>query len=215
MHAKRFVSLLCVPILFLPGCKKAATTPASANPHASASPQKQQQAHQPKFDACGLLTKKEIEAVQGCAVREAKSSERAEGGLRVSQCFYTAAESNRSVSLMLTQTDPDAPTKNKAKDFWESTFGRYDDEEKQRESDKEKKQSLREQREKGEEEKAIPPKKITGVGDEAFWTGNRVGGALYVLKKDAFIRISVGGPDKEESKIDKSKALAQKALGRL
>jgi hypothetical protein len=35
------------------------------------------------------------------------------------------------------------------------------------------------------------------------------------LKKDVFIRVSVGGPDNEETKISKSKALAQKALQRL
>ena len=71
-------------------------------------------------------------------------------------------------------------------------------------------------RARGEEEHA-PPKKISGVGDEAFWFGSRVGGALYVLKgeKDLFIRISVGGADNEETKINKSKALAQKALKRL
>jgi len=35
------------------------------------------------------------------------------------------------------------------------------------------------------------------------------------LKGDAFISISVGGMDDEETKIKKSKALAQKALQRL
>ena len=44
---------------------------------------------------------------------------------------------------------------------------------------------------------------------------NRFGGALYVLKKDSLIRISVGGLENEETKINKSKALAQKALQRL
>jgi len=44
-----------------------------------------------------------------------------------------------------------------------------------------------------------------------------VGGTLYVLKKekDVFMRISVGGADNEETKINKSKALAQKAIERL
>jgi len=56
---------------------------------------------------------------------------------------------------------------------------------------------------------------IDGIGDEAYWTAGRIGGALYILKDDTFIRISVGGPDKEETKIDKSKALAEKALLRL
>jgi hypothetical protein len=35
---------------------------------------------------------------------------------------------------------------------------------------------------------------------------------LYVLKHDAFISISVGGPDNEQTKIDKSRAPAEKAL---
>jgi hypothetical protein len=49
----------------------------------------------------------------------------------------------------------------------------------------------------------------------AFWASNRFGGVLYVLKGDAFISISLGGTDKEEAKLEKSKALAQKALPRL
>ena len=53
------------------------------------------------------------------------------------------------------------------------------------------------------------------IGEEAYWAPNRFGGVFYVLKGDAFISISVGGPDDEETKINKSKALAQKALQRL
>jgi hypothetical protein len=66
-----------------------------------------------------------------------------------------------------------------------------------------------------EDDKTGPPKKIDGLGDAAYWTANRMDGALYVLKNNAFIRISVSGPDKEEAKIDRSKALAQKALSQL
>jgi hypothetical protein len=70
--------------------------------------------------------------------------------------------------------------------------------------------------EKGEEEeKKNPPKKVDGVGDEAYWSGNRFGGALYVLKRNVILRISIGGPDDQETKIEKSKRLAEKALGRL
>jgi hypothetical protein len=59
------------------------------------------------------------------------------------------------------------------------------------------------------------PKKIDGIGDEAFWVSNRFGGVLYVLKGNAFISIGLGGTDDEETKLTKSKALAQKALQRL
>jgi hypothetical protein len=42
-----------------------------------------------------------------------------------------------------------------------------------------------------------------------------VGGALYVLKGNNYIRISVGGAGDQADKIRKSKALAQSILGRL
>ncbi len=152
----------------------------------------------------------------GSPIKDTKSSGHSDGAFRVSQCFYTATEFSKSVSLAVTQRDPNSSAKRNPKEFWEESFGRYEGETKEHEGDKEKKESLHEERRgKGEGEEGVPPKKITGIGDEAFWTSNRFGGALYVLKKDAFIRISVGGADKEETKIDKSKVLAEKALDHL
>ena len=205
------------------GCKKGSFPQAEekASPSSSAIAQSTTtgrggESGQAKFDVCGLITKEEIQAIQESAVIDTKSSGQSDRGLRVTQCFHTTAESNKSVVLNLTQIEPESPDKRSPRDFWNETFGRYSGEAKEREGDKEKRESLREQeRGKGEEEKSTPPKKIDGVGDEAFWLGNRVGGALYVLKKDAFIRISIGGPDNEETKIKKLKALAEKALPRL
>ena len=45
--------------------------------------------------------------------------------------------------------------------------------------------------------------------------GSPAGGLLYVLQNDYLVRISVGGTGDEQSKLEKSKALAQKALSRL
>jgi len=42
-----------------------------------------------------------------------------------------------------------------------------------------------------------------------------MGGALYVLKNDVYIRVSVGGPEAEDGMIKRCKALAEKALSRL
>ena len=213
---KLFLLLLCSLLLVVTGCKKTATTQNSSNSRESASPADLESDHPAKFEVCGLITKEEIEAIVGSPLKDTKSSERSSGGLRMSQCFYTAAEFNKSVSLEVTQTDPDSPAKRGAKDFWNDTFGRSVTEKKEREGDKEKSESLREQSGgKGEERESIPPKKIDGAGDEAYWIGNRVGGAFYVLKKDAFIRVSVGGADNEETKIKKSKAMAEKVLERL
>lgn len=150
-----------------------------------------------EFDACRLIEKAEIEAIQGSPIKETKSSAHSDGDFRVSQCFYVAAESNRSINLALIQRDTDQQTKRSPRDFWKETFDHEQAEPRE------------------EKEVSVPPKKIDGIGEEAYWTSNRFGGILYVLKNDLFISISVGGPDNEESKINKSKALAQKALKRL
>ena len=172
-----------------------------------------------QFDVCGLIKNDEMEPIIGSPVKETKASGRAEGGFRVTQCYYSAGESSKSVSLAVTDRDTSVKTDRGAKEFWEDTFGRFrrEDTEKESEADKEKRESLRAHSKGEEEEEKVPPKKIGGIGDEAYWSGNRVGGALYVLdkKRDAFVRVSVGGPDSKEKKIEKCKSLALKAIERL
>src|SRR6266404_3872063 len=191
----------CALLIISPGCKKHETP--------KPVPKTSHQSNQVQLDACGMITSQKIETIQGSPIKETKSSARADGGFRVSQCFYTAAEFSKSVSLAVMQGDPGRQTTVSPRDFWKERFGRFDGEEKDR--DKVKEETER----KEEKEESVPPKKIEGIGEEAFWASNRFGGMLYVLKGDAFIFISLGGPDDEETKIDKSKALAQKALQRL
>jgi hypothetical protein len=166
------------------------------------------------IDACELIKKEEIQTVQGSLITDSKSSANTDGTFRVSQCFYAAAEPNKSVSFVVTQRDPASASTRSPKDYWKETFGPYEGE-LEKEGDRKKKEGLKEQVGGEREEEAAPPKKIEGVGDDAFWIGSRVGGALYVIKKDVFLRISVGGRDNEAGRIDKSKALAQKAIERL
>jgi hypothetical protein len=176
--------LLALPALF-GGCGKVATQP------------------ERKVDACALLTGEEIQAVQGSRITESKKTERAEGGFRISQCYFGAQETSKSVSLVVTQSDPDKPVKRTPKDYWQDTFARH---------------GVAKQRERPSEEserESAAPAKIEGVGDDAYWIGNRVGGVLYAIKKKTFIRLSLGGPDDPTTKIDKSKTLAKKALDRL
>ena len=153
-------------------------------------------------DVCRLITTDEIGALQGSPVKEPKGSTRSENGFRVSQCFYTATEFSKSVNLAIVQRDPDHPTERSAKDFWKEKFDPYESEEPLRDSS-------------GEKEKGPPPKRIAGLGDEAYWASNRFGGTLYILKGDTFISIGLGGTDDQETKLEKSKLLAQKALQRL
>ena len=157
-------------------------------------------------DACNLLSKEEVESVQATPVNDTKSSERSDDLFRVEQCFYTTAESNKSVSVALVQRNPDQQNNRSPKDFWKKKFGRYANE---KEADeKAETKSV-------EKEQGPAPKKIGGLGDDAYWVSNRFGGILYVLKGDAFISIGLGGTDDEETKLKKSKALAKEALQRL
>jgi len=168
------------------------------------------------LDVCGLITRQEIEAIQGSPIKDTKSSVRLDAGFRVSQCFYAAEDFSNSVSLAVTQRDLASSGKRSVKDFWNEILGRAADAEKESSGDKQESGSSREDlRRQGEEKVFIPPKKIDGIGDDAFWSPNPVGGAIYVLKKDVFIRISIGGRDNEEDKLDKSKDLARKAIDRL
>src|SRR5207247_1918203 len=195
------VPLFCFLLIASPGCKKRETP--QPVPRAS------QESNQAQIDVCGLLTKEEIEAIQGSPVKETKSSARSDAAFRVSQCFYTAAEFSKSLSLAVMQRGPDRPATRKPKDVRQERVSRY------RGAGKERDKDENEIERKGEKEESVPPKKIDGIGEEAFWASNRFGGVLYVLKGDAFISISLGGTDNEERKLQKSKALAEKALKRL
>lgn len=182
--------LLSSLLLAFAGCEKPATPPA---------PTPTQESAKTKLDACELITKEEVESIVGLPITETKSSQTSDRGFRVWQCFYTAADFSKSVSLAVTQQDPKLPDKGSPKDLWRKIFARSQAEQK---------------KDRNEEEKSPPPKKIDGIGDDAYWTGT-VSGTLYVLGKNAFVRISVGGLDNEETKLNKSKALAEKALPRL
>ena len=142
-------------------------------------------------DVCGLITLDEIQTIQGSPMSGTKNSARSDGGFRVSRCFYTATEFSKSVNLAVVQRDPAHPSKRSPKDFWKEKFDPYQDEEPKTKTGEEK-------------ERGPAPKKIEGLGDDAYWVGNRFGGILYVLKGDAFFSIGLGGTDDEETKLKKS-----------
>jgi hypothetical protein len=200
------VVFACVFLLvLLTSCKPSAPAPLSN----SSQPSPRSARPTEKIEACALITKEEVGAVQGTIISNTASSESASADYLMTQCYYASIGPNLSVSLAINQADPKNPSSTSVREYWRQTFGRFY-----------KEGSEKETREKGrvgegQREETGPPKRIDGIGEEAFWSGNRFGGALYVLKGDVFIRVSVGGPDTEETKIEKSKTLAQKALGRL
>lgn len=208
MKSKISRLLALVAGLALIGCSKsenrdaAAATPsptAKPNLPAALSPERTALARG-GFDACTTLTRDEIQAVQGEPFKDTKSSQKSASGISISQCYFELPQAVNSVVVTVTQKSDGPDGRDPAKN-WEHIFHRTESAEKEKEKE--------------EEGEGKEPEKVEGIGDEAFWTGSRVGGALYVLKGNSYIRISVGGAGDQAEKIRKSKALAQSVLGRL
>jgi hypothetical protein len=201
----KFAVVILVTALVAAGCSKSKTPEVStATPQPSARPATTTSAPSapatvstPVADsyACSLLTTEEIQAVQGEAVKSTKASQGFAPGMTVSQCYFELPTTSNSIVITVTRKAEGGRDPSQS---WQDIFHP---------------QNPRERKE--EEEKDKGPEKVEGVGDEAFWTGNRVGGALYVLKGNSYVRISVGGAGDQPKKIEKSKALAESILKRL
>jgi hypothetical protein len=164
-----------------------------------------------KKDACVLLTSVEIEAVQGEPVRATSPSVRPNGEMLVSECIYHTAQLAKSVSLVLATPSSGNPAALTPRKFWQRQFHAVDmKEDKVRAAGK-----SAEKPEPEEEEQARKPRRIEGLGEEAYWMGTPITGALYVLQGDNFVRISVGGVGEESLRVEKSKVLARAVVKRL
>ncbi|MGZ8842616.1 MAG: hypothetical protein ACXW18_03070 [Pyrinomonadaceae bacterium] len=220
-------------LLFTASCKSnessapANGAPATAAPATAASPASPgAPANAPavlaKLDICNLLTSDELKSVQGEAFKIAQRSDRQDGDFIVAQCYYQMPTMANSVVLNVT-TAREAAGAHNPRDFWEQRFREADEadrkgkseREREREKERAQKEKAKDRREGEEEEEGAPPERVKGLGDEAFWTPSRIGGALYVLKKDQYFRISIGGAGDVNSKLNKSKTLAQKVLQKL
>ena len=154
-------------------------------------------------NACQLLTARDIARVQGQEFKSAKLTESEANGLTVSQCFYALPSFTNSVSVDL--------MRGKTKAFWRGHFSNAQDAERE---DRDRERSAKGASRESEEHESAALK-VRGVGDAAVWSGNRAAGALYVLKGDTIVRVSVGGGGSQEQKIERSKKLAARALRKL
>jgi len=206
---RRFSKRLWI-ILFalaLTGCKSAdnSQSPASsspgATPPAAASSSPATASASPSssvgstIDPCALLTSEELKAAQGEELKQASRSDQQDPDYIITQCYYLLPTAANSVVVNITMQKPGGKT---AKELWHKIFAEPN------------------QREQGEkEEKPARPEKVSGLGQEGYWLASRVGGALYVLKKNIIFRISVGGAADLKTKLSRSKTLAGKALARI
>ena len=132
-----------------------------------------------------------------------------DGTFIISQCFYTTEQFVNSVSLTVTQQSSKSGAEN-IREFWKQKFRSVGSHERERERERDKKAKASE-----EEEEGPPPEPVKGLGDEAYSVGNAKSGALYVLKGNNILRISVGGSQSQPERLQKMKTLAQHAISRL
>ncbi len=229
---KSYTIVLLLLVVFA-GCKSTensppanpnSTTAATPTPAAPVSPATSTTNPGPavksKVDVCNLLTSDELKSAQGEAYTQAQRSDRQDGDFIVAQCYYQMPTMAKSVVVNVTTATERAGAPN-PRDFWERTFREADEKDRdgknksEREREKEKDKAKEGRKGEEEEEEGLPPERVKGLGDEAFWSASRIGGALYVLKNDQFFRISIGGSADARAKLNKSKMLAQSILKKL
>jgi len=151
-------------------------------------------------DACALLSNPAIEKVQGAPLKAKKGSVGKSNAVITSQCFFALANSSDSISLVLTIPNP-ANSRIGPRELWEKWF---------HESAGPEKEPPREK----ETEKGAQPVPVSGLGDEAYWVQSFVG-TLYVLRGNAFFRISIGGKQNDAARLQKARILAMDVLPRM
>lgn len=231
MSTKTLTTLACTLLLATLAC--AQKRGAAADPQPSPTPAPQQAAASPTPSAtCRLLSAADIREAQGEEPTDAQGTEHSAQAVASSQCLYRLPTFTKSVVLEVFRPTPDAPA-GALDEFWRRSFsadaikGRERENELREELKRRREEAVKSAQESGQsreggrkmkEPKAgveTPPRRVPGVGDEAYWTGNRMTVTLSARKKDAAVSLTVGGPDEHPLKVRKAAELARKVLKQL
>jgi hypothetical protein len=206
MSLKLCTLSLCCLFFLADGCDSKLDVIQNSSPVAPASSATNEASPKPVLDACRLLSSSEIESIQGAHVQAGQPTTQKHGNLDISQCYYpvnSADGLNLSVFVQVIQRDPKSGPE-AVSEFWKERFKRK------------KEEGERVEKEEQEEEERIrPPVTVSGIGDEAFWLASDRGGALYVLTNDKVVRVSAGGTNDAQTRLENPKALAKKIVERL
>jgi hypothetical protein len=187
------------------------------------------------LDPCSLLSGNDIAAILGEPLQELKPSVQATRNMNMSQCLFVTRNFAKSASLLVAMPGSEDSGARNLRALWRNQFHspRKQEEERRPASIKSPAKSAFTSPREAPEPKAVPnsesdresdneaeddarkPRPISALGEEAYWVGSPLAGALYVLQGDLFLRISVGGIPKESTRIAKSKSLAAAILPRL
>jgi hypothetical protein len=153
-------------------------------------PSRQAGAAQGKLDACALVAKADVEAVLGASVKAPAHGTEVEGDAQtatISECRYApGSEASAKSATVFVRRSPVGDNTPAA---------------------------IASVRDTVKEMAGADPQTIPGIGDTAFWGGQRAG--LHVFKGgNWYLIIRVDGFD-DDAAMDKTKALAQKGLDRI
>jgi len=232
MRLKITALFLCAPA-FAFACGGAAQN--AQSPVAAATPAQTPAAAAvalPKTETCQLISAEEFREVQGEEPADAQGTEHTAAGLSMSQCFYRLPTFSKSVNLEVTRAAEGAPA-GALKSHWRNLFGPDSLEARGRRLGREeaakaeREEILKREREAGgfreggkrrkkdREAEDAPPRRVEGVGLEAYWTGNKTAASLYVLAENAVVRVSPAAGEEVDVKIKKASELARRVLKRL
>jgi hypothetical protein len=184
-------------------------------------------------DACSLLTGPDIAALLGEPLDAIKPSVQSAGSLKMSHCLFVTRDFAKSASLDVATPGSSDSSGRKLRAFWRDQFHSPREQEGRPASSRkfpahsafsatraiptmETETTARQGESESEAEaEAGKPRRIPGVGEEAYWVGTPQVGALYVLQGNLFLRISVGGISEESARIAESKSIAKVVLSRL
>jgi len=104
----RSVRLICLILILITAvaCRKQRDQPLSHQPKLNGTRKAVPGA---AIEACSLITKEEVGAVQNTTITDTNRSETSDGAHLISQCYYGSAEPDKSGSLGLMQRNPKDP----------------------------------------------------------------------------------------------------------
>ncbi|MDT7688677.1 MAG: hypothetical protein QOE46_1436 [Acidobacteriota bacterium] len=233
MRLKTLMLMLCALLLACVACVRKEGDELTTQPTPVASTPQQATTQPTPSATCRLLTASDLRELQGEEPLDAQGSEHLAGTLATSQCFYRMPTFVKSVNLEVTRAAPGA-TADAVKKFWRERFNpdafeaRERERERKEEGERKREDELKRERasgqvtegghsekEKGEGVEESRPRRVAGIGNEAFWSESQSDGALFVLMKDVVVRIGIGGMENEGAKIKKATGLARKVLKQL
>src|SRR2546428_12579403 len=99
----------------------------------------------------------------------------------MSQCFFRTATFSKSVTVAVAMLDPTKPSAPGPREYWQKQFHPPEQAEKEKDEPAAGQAKAPKKTEEEREKELRKPRLIDEFGEEAYWGGNPITGALYVI----------------------------------